>query len=117
MMVRNIYQQPAETLTALHQGEGQCQQQVIFRAEDFAGSWDFVIRLVMPPQSSIGEHRHDDNKELYLILSGQGCVVVNGEQRDVFAGDVVVNPPFGSHGLVNDSDEPLELLVLQASVG
>lgn len=79
------------------------------------GQVDFIDLVVVPPGSSIGTHRHGHNQEWYVILAGHGRMWFDGAWRPVQAGDTLVNPPGGEHGLHNDSDEPLQLLVFQLS--
>ncbi len=43
--------------------------------------------------------------------------IVNGANvRSVGKGDMILNPPGGRHGLVNNSDEDIDILVVQIGV-
>ena len=44
-----------------------------------------------------------------------GGMWFGGQQRAVAAGDILVNPPFGEHGLENRSGADIRLLVFQLS--
>lgn len=74
---------------------------------------DFIDLAVLPPGTSIGRHRHGRDRETYIVLSGSGLMYRDGEVFRVGAGDIVVNEPFGEHGLSNDSDTELALLVFE----
>ncbi|WP_226383594.1 cupin domain-containing protein [Paenibacillus massiliensis] len=67
------------------------------------------------PGTSIGYHEHKQNEEVYVVLEGQGRMTVNGEERDVKPGDVILNKPNWSHGLENASDSIVRLLVYEAN--
>ena len=74
---------------------------------------DFIDRLVVPPRSTVGRHRHGNNEEIYIVLAGQGTMTLEGTPVVVKTGDMILNPAFGEHGLVNDSDSNIDLLIIQ----
>ena len=41
---------------------------------------------------------------------------VEGEIKQVQQGDVIINKPFGSHGLTNNYDEDLKILVFEVGI-
>ena len=98
-----------------HGGEGVIEIQKMFKREDFSGAWDFALRVVMPPNSSMGLHQHGNDEEMYIILSGEGLMTIEGKEQRVAKGDMILNQPFGNHGLLNDSKQDIELLIIQAS--
>lgn len=74
----------------------------------------FIDCVVVPPGSSIGLHTHShDNEELYVILKGRGIMTIEDDDRDVEPGDVIINPPGGTHGLRNPGKEDIELVVIE----
>jgi len=73
---------------------------------------NFLHHDVLPPGVSIGVHSHRDDTEYYYILDGHGAMTLDDETHRVEAGDITAVFPGGSHGLVNDSDEPLRIIVL-----
>jgi mannose-6-phosphate isomerase-like protein (cupin superfamily) len=56
------------------------------------------------------EHYHPVAEELYFFQHGVGRLRVDGEERDVRAGECVVIAPGAVHKLVNTGAEPLRLL-------
>lgn len=56
------------------------------------------------------EHTHGKAEEIYFITHGQGRMQVNGEQREVKAGDAIAIPPGQRHKLWNTGPECLRLL-------
>jgi hypothetical protein len=53
-----------------HDGEGIIDIQKVFKREDLNGAWDFALRVIMPPNSSMGVHEHGHEEEMYIILNG-----------------------------------------------
>ncbi|MGW4231732.1 cupin domain-containing protein [Streptomyces sp. NPDC004980] len=95
-----------------HGGEGTILAHRVFARGGGTGA-DFIDLAVLPPGTSIGRHRHGRDRETYIVLSGSGLMYRDGEVFRVGAGDIVVNEPFGEHGLSNDSDTELALLVFE----
>ena len=63
------------------------------------------VEDVLGPGADIGRHTHGpDNEELYVIVSGKGFMVLDGEEFEVGPGDVILNRPGGTHGLKNIAD-------------
>ncbi|NUT37135.1 MAG: cupin domain-containing protein [Hamadaea sp.] len=75
----------------------------------------FIDVVIIPPGTSVGLHQHGDDQETYVILRGRGTMTVDERTFPVAAGDLVRNPAYGRHGLVNDGDEDLHLLVFEVA--
>jgi len=114
-MIRNFITCEKITDENSHGGQGKIEIQKVFRREDFKGTWDFALRVVMPPNSSMGLHQHDNDEEMYIILNGEGLMTIAGKEQKVGAGDMILNKPYGCHGLLNNSNKNIELLIIQAS--
>jgi len=64
--------------------------------------------LTLQPGDSIGYHKHINNEDTYIIVSGQGVFKDrDGKDYPVKAGDVTIVRKGESHGLVNTGKEPL----------
>ncbi|MEM2906029.1 MAG: cupin domain-containing protein [Candidatus Bathyarchaeia archaeon] len=59
-------------------------------------------------------HSHEDVEQLYYILKGSAAMLIGGEKHRVKEGDVVYLPPKTSHQLINDGEEWVEYLIIQA---
>jgi mannose-6-phosphate isomerase-like protein (cupin superfamily) len=88
----------------------------VFVKADFDTPLSFINYAELEPGASIGVHRHGENEEVYVVLSGSGVMTVNGERRAVRKGDVILNKPGWEHGLENASEEPLALLVFEVDL-
>jgi mannose-6-phosphate isomerase-like protein (cupin superfamily) len=112
MIVRDFLQ-TLGTLQAIHDGRGRGHNVRVFDQADFDTPLKFINYLEMEPGSSIGNHCHGENEEVYVVLSGSGVMIVNDERQPVKTGDIVLNKPGGQHGLENTSAETLKLLVFE----
>lgn len=100
-----------------HGGLGTILAHRVFAREAGAPGAEFIDLAVLPPGTSIGRHRHGADRETYVVLSGSGLMFRDGAEFRVATGDVVVNRPYGEHGLLNDSDATdLHLLVFEEAV-
>ena len=114
--IKNYLTGKKEIQNGSHGGKGPMMLYEIWEESDFKSNVDFIDRMVIPPQSTIGFHKHGNNEEMYIILSGQGVMTVNNETVVVKKGDMILNSPHDSHGLQNESESDLDVLVIQISV-
>ena len=54
--------------------------------------------------SATQRHYHAESEEIYLVLEGDGQLEVDGEHRQVTAGDAILIPPGAWHGLTAGKD-------------
>ena len=94
-----------------HGGKGTLLFRRVWANDSFKTSWFFVDHCLLPPGTSIGYHQHGDIEEIYYIVSGKGLSTVNGVTFAVQAGDAIPCRLMDSHGIYNNSDEDLEVLV------
>jgi mannose-6-phosphate isomerase-like protein (cupin superfamily) len=111
----NLYRGMLERVESCHGGAGHALVFRPFERSNGGPRVDFVDLAVIPPGCEIGRHRHEDDKECYVILRGSALMFLDGASFAVEAGDIIPNPPFGEHGLINDSDQDVHLFVIQIS--
>lgn len=68
---------------------------------------NMVATVTLEPGSSVGDHQHDGECEIYRILSGNGMYNDNGSRVEVKPGDVTVCYAGQVHGLENTTDAQL----------
>lgn len=113
MIIKNIHTLPSST-GPIHDGNGSAKNVSILGQADFSTALQFVNYTEMPPKTSIGLHKHGNDEEVYVVLEGKGVMTVNDEKRNVGDGDLILNKPFGTHGLENTGDSTLKILVFAA---
>lgn len=65
----------------------------------------FVHDDVLEPDVSIGTHTHSEDEKYYYIISG------NGTDHPVSAGNITAVHLGGTHGLINNGDKDLRVIV------
>lgn len=112
MTIRNFYNVNLEDCGNIHDGVGILKHKTIFGDSDFATAAKFLNYTILPPKTTIGIHTHGNDEELYIVLEGSGVMHVEGEEHQVKLGDIILNKPYGTHGLENNTDSDLKILVL-----
>ena len=69
-----------------------------------------VVRLTLPPHTSIGLHTHVGNCEVIYVLSGSGDCLYDDTVYPVKAGSILYCPEHHSHAVRNTGEETMELL-------
>ena len=64
----------------------------------------------LPAGASTQEHFHPKTEEIYYITHGTGRMRIEGETREVRAGNAIAIPPGHKHKLWNTGPETLRLL-------
>ena len=106
-----------EDLVHCHDGKGTLQNFEVFSNADFASGLRFMNYTVLPSGTSIGEHTHGNDEEVYIILQGKGSMYLNGTRHDAISGCVFVNEAFGTHALINDGEDDMKILVFEVALG
>jgi mannose-6-phosphate isomerase-like protein (cupin superfamily) len=78
----------------------------------FASSGTNLCKAIVPPGHHSGRHRHGE--EAIHVLTGRGCIVIEGRRYDVRAGTTVHVPFMADHQVFNLGDEDLEYVTASA---
>lgn len=116
MIVRNFLEAILQEESNMHDGKGTTNHAQLFFNQDFKSNLRFINYTILTPGSSIGVHKHGNDEELYIVLEGNGIMTVDGEEKEVKAGDIILNKPFGEHGLRNNSEHDLKILVFEVGI-
>ncbi len=114
-MIKNHFKTHKNLITS-HDAAGKTDLYNTFNPHNFNNKDDFFKKVVIPPKTSMDYLMHGTDEEIYIILEGTGTMTIEGKEHVVTKGDMIKNPPYGSHGLVNDSDTELELMILQLRI-
>ena len=114
MPIVNLYDVP-QTQACVRGGQGMCLGATAFGPDAFKSKIMGVGMTVIPPGCSIGSHNHGNEEEIYLVMEGQGIADLDGQQQRVKKGDVMLNVPGGTHGLINDQPEDLVIFAFAVS--
>lgn len=84
----------------------------IFGEEAFDTDFRWLDLCIVKPGAEIGVHAHHVDDEVYAIVEGHATMIVNGHESSVGQGDVILLRCGGSHGLRNESQEEVHVLVI-----
>jgi len=99
-----------------HDGVGELEKIRPFSKDSFDTPIDFIDFVTMAPSSQIGLHSHGQNEEVYFIVKGEGEMTIENKKCRVQAGDVILNSVNGTHALVNDTENNIDIFIFQVSL-
>jgi len=74
-----------------------------------------MFELTVQPRSIVPPpHSHADNDEYLYVLAGTIRYSLDGETRDLRAGEFLASPRGSVHGFANPFDEPTRVLIIQS---
>jgi len=84
-----------------------------FRHVLYTGKHSQLVLMALKPNEEIGMEVHGENDQFFRFESGEGKVVIDGNEYAVGDGDAVVVPMGAEHNVMNTSTtEPLKLYTI-----
>jgi len=80
-------------------------QNTFFRKVLFTGQHAQLVLMTLQPNEEIGMEIHEETDQFFRVESGNGKLIINGEEREVKDGDAFVVPAGSEHNVVNISSE------------
>jgi len=114
MKIKNVFSM-AKIKEISHNGDGYLHKVRSHDKDFFRSPIDFIDYVIMSPGTTIGYHSHDLDEEIYFILKGEGQMIIEDKKTRIKAGDIIVNPVNGSHALINDTPENIEIFIFQVN--
>lgn len=106
-MFKKLSDMTIEIRENMRGGNGSVRLQNIFNADEIKGKCRLFSQTTLEPGCSIGPHQHDQEEEIYYILSGTGFVDDNGEIKNIGPGDAIKTGGGEYHSITNNGEEPL----------
>ena len=97
---------------ALRGGDGVTVFDHIMEKTELLGNCRIFCKATLEPGASIGYHQHDQEEEVYYILSGVATVNDNGQEVVLHPGDAHSAGNGGSHSIANHGEGLLEFLAV-----
>ena len=86
-----------------------------FRQVLYTGKHCQLVLMALKPGEEIGMEVHQENDQFFRFESGEGKVVIDGNEYLVGDGDAVIVPSGSEHNVINLSDSaPLKLYTIYA---
>lgn len=71
-----------------------------------------LVLMSLRPQEEIGLETHPDNDQFFRFESGQGMVVIDGNERIVSDGIAIVIPAGAKHNVINTGTTDLKMYTI-----
>lgn len=92
-------------------GDGKISISHLAEKEDLLYS-RLLAKIQIPEGGSIGEHKHQQETEYYIILKGEAEVIDNGLSQKVGPGDLVITGDGASHSIRNCGKGMMEMIAI-----
>jgi len=83
-----------------------------FRVLD-VGNGSLTIKVTLQPGHRMHYHSHQRRSEVWTVVSGKGCAVVDGKEKSILPGDIVSLPVGSRHTVFAE----IELHLIEVQVG
>lgn len=113
-MIRRAEDMAGEIRDRMRGGEGQVTITPLLKPGEFKGGARLCARITLMTGCSIGLHDHQNEEEIFYVISGEGLLTEGTGQPEtpLRQGDVAICPSGDSHSIRNAGAQPLELLAL-----
>jgi len=74
-----------------------------FRHVLYTGKHSQLVAMALQSNEEIGMEVHEDNDQFFRFESGEGKVIIDGNEEIVGDGDVVIVPAGAQHNIINTS--------------
>jgi len=74
-----------------------------FRKVLYTHTHSQLVLMSLQPSEDIGSEVHEDNDQFFRFESGQGRVVIDGNEYEVADGSAIVVPSGAEHNVINTS--------------
>jgi mannose-6-phosphate isomerase-like protein (cupin superfamily) len=107
IMLKKKNHQEVEVRENMRGGAGEVTVRHYLKPEEIKARTRLCAELILPPGSSIGEHDHTDEDEIYIIQKGRGVMTDGAKEITVEAGDAILTGQGASHSIRNTGTEDL----------
>jgi len=111
-MIRKAADMKTEVRDRMRGGPGSVTMRHYFDKAEFAANTRLCAKLILPPGAGIGKHIHDGEDEVYIVTRGSGILDDGKTQSRISAGDAVLTGNGGSHAVINNGKEDLEIIAV-----
>ncbi len=101
-----------ETIQNMRGGKGEVEIRHLVDKQLLEGKARLFAKITVKPNSSVGFHRHENEFEIFYILSGKGLFHDDDKTVPVEAGDICLTQSGHSHSIENTSDVNLEFVAV-----
>ena len=93
-------------------GAGTIRIKHLFKQGELTGKARLFAEITIPAGGSIGYHFHEQEEEIFYILSGRGRVKDDDSVNEINPGDSLLTGGGKGHSIENTGSEPLVLMAV-----
>lgn len=106
-MIKRVNDMTSEIKDNMRGGDGKVTLTTVLEKGEYKGGARLVATITLEKGCSIGEHIHENEEEIFLVLQGVATYNDNGETVTLNKGDACLCLGSQKHSLRNDGDETL----------
>ena len=111
-MIKKPNEMKQEVKQAMRGGDGSAIITHLLNSEEYNGKARMIAKILLKPGCSIGYHQHENEEEIFHILSGEALYNDNGQEKVSHSGDSTVTLGGQSHSIANKGDKDVELVAI-----
>jgi mannose-6-phosphate isomerase-like protein (cupin superfamily) len=111
-MIKRVNNINAEEIANPKNGRGFAVKLAYNEAAELKGNITMVAVMDLQPDSEVGQHIHDNDSEIYLMLDGVAVVNDNGTEDLLNPGDMLITRKGEFHSIENKSATNITFLAI-----
>ena len=97
----------------MRDGEGEVRIEKLWNEEtELKANNRLFAKLILPPGTSIGFHKHENEEEVFVVLKGQAEMDDNGKKEILNPGDTILTADGAGHSVKSVGDTDLEMMAV-----
>lgn len=100
-MIKSASEMKDNVRTAMRGGDGQVICRDFLNKGEYDGKARLFSTLILEPGCSIGEHVHENEEEIFLVLTGTATYNDNGTEVKLYPGDSCICKNGEKHAIAN----------------
>lgn len=111
-MIKRAEDMICELKEQMRGGQGTVAITHLFSQDEIGGKARLIAKIELEPGCSIGFHEHQNEEEIFYIISGQATLEDQGKLQLLNPGDAAMTKGGQGHSLSNRSDSLLTVMAV-----
>ena len=111
-MIKYKSDMQTEIKERMRDGKGRVEITHILKKEELKGKARLFANIRLLPNCSVGYHAHNNEEEVFYIISGKALVKDDNKEYEVGPGDAILTGNGSSHSIENIGEQPLNFLAV-----
>lgn len=111
-MIKRAEEMKSTVKVNMRDGDGQVVVTNLLETDEYKGKSRLVATLTLEPGCSIGEHVHENEEEIFYVVSGEAQYLDNGEWVTLKKGDSCLCLGGQAHSIANRGEETLVVVAV-----